>query len=298
MGRLRARREAGESVKPPVLVTGASRSGKSLVCRLLNESGEFELLREPRLVWNAANLARSHDRLLEEDLNPAMISRIREECLRLASEMRYLDNLAYHALHVPLVRAVFPDALIVHVVRHHREAVPEAMVFWRTRPPIGKSLRKSLAVRGRMFDVRRLWRFGRQFFGNYLGAMRHGVRTTCGPRVPGMESLADDLPLAGIVAWQWANLVRIAREDLEKMPRRQWTEVRHEDLLADPVGTIDELCRFLDITNSSAVIEAARQRVVPEGRPARREFISEEDWNVVEKIVLDVMGGVMEGGTQ
>jgi hypothetical protein len=233
--------------------------------------------------------------LHEADLDSVMVSRIREECLRLACGKRYLDNLSYHALHVPLIRAVFPDALIVHVVRDHRDAIPEAMVFWRTRPPIAKSIRKALAGGGRKLDLRRLWQFARQFFGNYVGATRHGVRATCGPRVPGMTSLAEDMPLAGVVAWQWANLVRIAREDLSGMPAHQWTEVRHEDLLADPGTTVERLCQFLDVENTAAVVEASRELVTSDGLAARRESVSEEDWKVVEQIVRDVMGSTEPG---
>jgi hypothetical protein len=137
-------------------------------------------------------------------------------------------------LRVPFLRALFPGARFVFLMRRGEDVVSSLMEGW-TR-----------------WTGRTPWSFDRW---HYL--VPPGWRAMCG------ESLEH------ICAWQWAESNRIALQDLGTAD--DYLTLRFEDLLANPVMQYRRLLAFADLPPSRTLDQArARPRVVTNGGSAPR----------------------------
>lgn len=247
----------------PILVTGTPRCGKTCVSQLLARADEFTLLAEPLSIWDIGK--RGGDDLRSEAEATERVRRaIRRACQRAvqrAGKARYLDDLAYHAVRLPFVHRVLPEARIVHVVRDPATAIPE-MAYWWGRP--SETLAAALARKGRSLRLRTLPRLGLRFLRNSLHARRRGRPAAWGPRVPGLSEFAASHGPAEVAAFQWQKMMEIALADLERLPRDRWIEVRYERLLADPRGEAKRLAHFCEVADPRALVETAARHLDPE----------------------------------
>ena len=167
---------------------------------------------------------RSDDRRTVDDASPEVCERIRRDCAQLVKDAHkacYLDDLSYHALRVPFVRAVMPECKIIHVVRRGESAIPELLFGWTFKDSMsGVIARRRTSVRLRSLPVM-VARFAR----NYAMSRLSGRRATWGPRVPGpSESSASHTP-ALIAAYQWSEMVHYPLAAPGHQPRENCLQV-------------------------------------------------------------------------
>jgi hypothetical protein len=269
----------------PVLIAGTARSGKTCVWDLLAQSDEFTPVREPLTIWDAG-VRLAHDRWTEAQATPEVRRAILESCERIvgrSGRRRYLDNLAYHALRLPFVHAVLPDALVIHTVRDPWEALPECLFGWTNRDTV----RRSVAWRWRHLRWQSLPHMGWRFARNYLRSRTRGVRETWGPTPPGLQEIVKSRTPAEIAAWQWARIVETSLDDLERLPGIQALQVRHEDLISDPRREAMRIVEFADVANPAPLVDYAvrtfRKDYVHYENTVRE--LTSEDWERVRPIL-------------
>jgi len=56
-------------------------------------------------------------------------------------------------------------------------------------------------------------------------------------------------------AMEWCRGIRAAEKLLSRLPVSQWTQVRYEDLCADPRKTLERLCMFLELDPSGVTLD-------------------------------------------
>jgi hypothetical protein len=272
------------SLDRPILVTGTPRSGKTLVSAILAKAPGLLSLEEPLMVWDAGARSRADDRRVAADATPEVCRSIVQRCEQLmqeAGKQRYMDNLAYHALRIPFVLAVMPEARIVHVVRDAREAIPELLYGWTLRDSVGKAfLRRRNSV-----TLRSLPRHAARFARNYVLSRVRGRRATWGPRVPGLAEFVRTHSPAEVAAFQWVEMVRIAMDDLQTVPRDRWIEVRYEQLMADPAGQAARVAAFAQVEGAQYVIDHAQQFFKPGFKLDRRVDPTAEEWDKIEPLI-------------
>lgn len=68
-------------------------------------------------------------------------------------------------------------------------------------------------------------------------------------------------------AWEWRRSQEANEAALARMPRNRWTEVRYEELCADPEATLRRLLAFLDLDPDSVRLDfrAVQQHVIGNG---------------------------------
>lgn len=111
----------------PIFVVGAPRSGTTLVAELLGRSGEVcnrgELDWLPHYAEEVARCAKPDAALLER-IASAYLARLQQG----AADARWvIDKQPLNFLHVGLIRALFPQARIIHCRRSHRDT---ALSIW------------------------------------------------------------------------------------------------------------------------------------------------------------------------
>jgi len=272
------------SLDRPVLVTGTPRSGKTCVHDILVGSGEFACGDEPLLLWEAGKAAKGDDCLGPQDATDRVRRGILSRCekvMRNYPGKRYADNLAYHALRIPFVHRVMPEAKIVHVIRSAETAVPEMLYGWTFR----FSIMRVAAERARWGNWRAAPRLVLRFARNFLHQRLSGARATWGPRVPQLEEFRRGHSVAEVAAYQWLNMVRIARRDMATLPPGRGLEVRYEDLRRDPRGQGQRLAEFCEVRDPQAVAAFAARYINPQFVNEYRVPPTPQEWSAIRELV-------------
>jgi hypothetical protein len=191
----------GARSKAPVFVLGCGRSGTKLLYHTLLSAGGFAVYHAESNAFNLiglrfGNLAKLENRrallnhwlrsklfyrsgLTREEIEP----RILEEChnaadfLRILMETiarkqgveRWAECTPLHLLYLPLIKKVFPDALIVHIIRDGRDvAVSLNRVGWFPPLPWDKKRRLLVPAIFWRWIVGKGREYGRSMPGDYL----------------------------------------------------------------------------------------------------------------------------------
>jgi len=268
----------------PVLVTGSPRSGKSCISRLLGHMDEFKLVSEPLMVWDMGFGSRPDDLRSPADATDALRAKLASACAELIEDqpgVRYLDDLAYHALRIPFVHALMPEAKIIHVIRRAEDSVPEMIYGWSFKDTVtGAILRRRNAIRPSTLP-RHMVRFLR----NQIVRRFKGRRATWGPRVPGLAEFSAGHSVAEVAGYQWMKMVEIAMYDLEAIPHEHWLEVRFDRLLADPGAEALRIGRFCGVTSPQALEEFAVGYIDPQHVFKKRVEPTAEQWGRINKMI-------------
>ena len=126
---------------PPIVIIGMSRSGTTLVGRLIEAQPGVHLETEPHMVWKAGSFSHVADDDVEDDTRAA--AWIRHTLLSAAGENILVEKSPVNCLRPDLVHRVFPDARIVYVERDPARCVDSN--YRRTLK--GESLKPSIVIR-------------------------------------------------------------------------------------------------------------------------------------------------------
>jgi Sulfotransferase family len=125
----------------PIVIIGMSRSGTTLVARLLESQLGVHLETEPHMLWKAGSFAHLADDVVEDDARAA--AWIRQTLLSAAGAKTLVEKSPVNCLRPDLVHRVFPDARIVFVERDAARCIDSN--YRRTLN--GESLKPSIVIR-------------------------------------------------------------------------------------------------------------------------------------------------------
>ncbi len=245
-----------------VFIVGSPRSGTTYLAEVLARHPDIAFLYEPYFLWEFHSGNGSDDRRTVADLTGRARSYIRREfALFHAKSGRrlLLEKTPENAFKIPLMRAVFPAAKFLHLVRDGRDCVISINREWR---------RRSRIVRDR--DFQGFWKsaaamLGRQpFWRNRLQAIwfelsNVGMPPTTvplnkakwkgnvgwGPRFPGWEGALAAHSVPVFNALQWKHSVESVLAEFELIPTNQCMEIRYEALLSTPDPTLEAILSFM-----------------------------------------------------
>lgn len=124
--------------------------------------------------------------------------------LRLYDKPRFLSKCPRNGLRIEFLRAIFPDAQFIHLVRDGRAVC-----------------RSVLEKRKKCGNVNQWW-----------------------DAKPARWSEYARLDPVSAVAHQWLDVVNAVAESGRRLPAGQFIEVRYEDFVQDPLRFLEKLCRF------------------------------------------------------
>nr|VFJ47990.1 MAG: Aspartyl/Asparaginyl beta-hydroxylase [Candidatus Kentron sp. FW] len=222
----------------PIFIVSAPRAGSTLLFNTLSHFPALWTIGEEshELIEGIEGLHPStHDfhsnRLTEADATPPVSVALRERFVRelqdregraylgipmeqLPGEIRFLEKTPKNALRIPFLKAVFPDALFIHLYRDPEENISSIMEGWRSR--------RFVAYRDLPGWPFREWSF---------------------LLVPGWSSLRD-CSLAEIAAYQWKAANACISEDLQALPESDRCFIRYSDLIGKPKETMEKISEF------------------------------------------------------
>jgi hypothetical protein len=269
-------RAPSPAIKAPIFIVAAPRSGSTLLFETLAASSQLCTVGGEAhwLVEGIADLrpgaAVDSNRLTEQHVTAAIAHDIREQILSRLQDhsgqpfadpgaRRFLEKTPKNALRVPFFRQIFPDAQFIFLWREPRENISSIMEAWRSGQ----------------------WRTYPQLAG-FTGPWSMLLP-------PGWRSM-NGRPLPEIAAWQWQQTNTIVMDDLQTLPRDQWTVLQYADLIREPAATIGKLCEFLRLPVDSAL---AQRLSVP--LPASRYTLTApaaDKWRANEAEIATVLPAV------
>ncbi len=203
----------------PVFVIGCSRAGTTLVYKTFSEAPELaSLQRETHDFWVGLHPLEernwsSHALVAEQtsDGDREIVSRY---FYRETGARRFVDKNNQNGLCVPYLRALFPDAHFVFVKRSPGDNLSSLIEGW-ARPEEFSTWADGLPVKVAIEDghYTRWCFFLSEGWGDYVTA---GIEDVC--------------------ALQYRTMNRAILEAREQVPDSQWTEIKYEELLRDPVA--------------------------------------------------------------
>jgi len=219
---------AGRELDRPIFVIGAPRSGTSLLYSILRTSSQLaHWPGEAHEVWEAdhhpALRGWESNALSAEDVEDATAARIRRSFLLVTgTNKRLIDKTPRNAQRVGFINALFDDARFVYLKRDGRDNVNSLINAWRTPRYRTYQLPEPHSIPG--VDPQ-WWKF---------------------VLYPGWP---EDVrgPLEVVCARQWVASNESTLDGLSRIGAERWTEVRYEDLVAEPEVEVGRLLSALEL---------------------------------------------------
>lgn len=172
-------------------------------------------------------------------------------------KIRFLEKTPKNALRIPLLRAIFPDALFIFLYREPRANISSMMEGWRS-----------------------------QIFMTYPQLPGWPKKDWSFLLIPGWSSLPN-CSIAEIAARQWQTANSYIWNDLQSLPSSSWCLVRYQNLIEEPKKVISKISEFAGI-DWDAKIEERLSQSLPISA-VTLSAPSPDKWRQNEREILEVL---------
>jgi hypothetical protein len=274
-----------------VVIIGAARSGtKVLRDALAAATGAGCVPYDIGYVWRIGNEDLPDDVIQPERIPQRSQRFIRKFVDRYAAgdPPAVIEKTVGNTLRVPAVSAVFPDAVFIHLIRDGIDVIESTRRQWTTATDSRYVLRKL-----RHFPLRLMPSYGLKYVRSLLHRRADDQSRvgSWGARYPGIDRDLHQSDLLTVSARQWREAVRYAMADLAVL-RAPVIEVRYEELIGDPSGTLSRIADFAGLTIPTASLTAAMSTIVTGRQGAGRESLTVTELSVLETEVGDTLAGL------
>jgi LPS sulfotransferase NodH len=263
-------------LETPVFIVAAPRSGSTLLFDTLACSpgfntfgGEAHWLIEGLEQLRPGAPGVDSNRLMAVQATAGIIALIRQAAVAKlqgyqgrapTTGARMLEKTPKNSLRIPFLKQVFPDARFIFLWRDPRDNLNSIMEAWRS--------------------------------GNWV--TYPAVPGWDGPwsllLPPGWQALRG-APLEAVAARQWLTANEIALDDLQELPRQDWTAVSFHDLVGDPAATVRRLCEFAGVEFDAALQARTANAALPQSRsthtaPAPDKWLKNKP--AIERVLPDL----------
>ena len=247
-----------------VFVVGSPRSGTTILSEVLGRHPDVADFYEPYYVWDRRIGSREDDVRTASMADPETRRFVRREFdlfARKSHKQVVVEKSPENCFRVPYVRAVFPEAKWIHIIRDGRDCVESIYreTLKRQRMVQQRDLKEFVATIKETMRLTPFWR-------NRLQTIWFELRETAsldprryfnkakwegsggwGPRFPGWREAQRQLSPIGFAAMQWRASIESLMRGLEDVHADQRIECRYEDFVARPEAELRRLCTFIGI---------------------------------------------------
>ncbi|MCH7792499.1 MAG: sulfotransferase [Planctomycetes bacterium] len=272
----------------PVILIGTQRSGTTWLGRILSNDRDVAYWPEPRHIWTHGNAYRKDDILSAEDATPkirAWIRRKVERFVRRRGKRRLLEKTPSNCLRLPFVRAVFPEARIVLLIRDGRSVLNSTDRILEAGVPTHRIVQRAMETplsEWPAYVPRTVSTLKRKIMRQKLSYW--------GPRPPGwQEWLAVHTPIE-VLARQWSATITRAVEDAEGDPGV--LKIRYERLVRTPDAEMRRLVEFCRLTDGDALVQRASESARADRADAWRSEVEPAQLESVRSILEPALNRV------
>jgi hypothetical protein len=149
------------------------------------------------------------------------------------------EKTPHNILRIPYVRAIFPEAHFLYIVRNPLSFVSSVELKWQqpaTRKRIVKRLKTTPVTQLQHY----LKRFLSQQWNNRI--LRRKYLSIWGPRYKGIQEDLKTEDLMTVIARQWSHASSKAERDLALFEDGQVLRLKYEDFVQDPLSEMARIC--------------------------------------------------------
>ncbi|MBI1880705.1 MAG: sulfotransferase, partial [Chloroflexi bacterium] len=248
-------------LKPPIILFGNTRSGTTIVQKVMSTHPDIVTWYEPRTLWLYADPERHHDEFDESDATDKVKRYIREQFLKFQKQHEnrvVMEKTPANILKIPYVRAIFPEATYLFIVRNPFSFISSVEMKWQ-RPVSNKGIGRRL----KSTPITQLHHYaGRLVMQQFdKRILRRKYLSLWGPRYKGMEQDLKTHDLLTVIARQWSVGSRKAEKDLALFGNGQVLRLRYEDFVADPISDLERICTHCGLEMTNDMVRAANEWV-------------------------------------
>ena len=262
-------------LKPPIFLIGNVRSGTTMMQDLFALHPEIVAWFEPRTVWAYADPGRRHDRFDEADATPRVTNYIRRRFARyqrMHGGRRVMEKTPSNVMRIPYVRAIFPEARYLYLVREPLANLSSAELMWRLPIHGGKLWRRLKET-----PKTQLHHYTGRYFVDHarVRLLRKRHVSVWGVRYAGIYDDLNTMTAEQVIATQWVRASRRARQDLAVLPDDAVISMRYEDFVAEPCKSFAKVLAHCELEMTDTIEQALGDTVDP-GRQQKWRRLDEQ----------------------
>ena len=241
---------------PPIVLIGTHRSGTTWLGSVLKSHPALAYWEEPRHVWTWGNARTPDDVLSAEHATPKVVRHIREAFARhtsAAGKHWFSEKTPSNCLRVPFIRAVFPDAKILLVVRDGRSVLRSTAEIMDRGVPTSRILKRALETPPTEWPA-----YAGRALGLVTRKLTGGGVDYWGPRPPGWRARVGT-DREELLAWQWAQTLGRGVDDVRALGEGAFVEFRFEDMVREPRATMTRVVEYLGIPEGGRLVDEAER---------------------------------------
>lgn len=255
---------ARPSLRDPIFVVGAPRSGTSFLGFAIGEVPGVSYHHEPIATKNAVRYVH-HDRWTTWWAR-RFYKTVYRWLLRFTGEagLRFAEKTPRNSLIIPFLAETFADARFVHIIRDGRDAtVSLASKPWLSEGGTPESEQYPLP---------------------------RGPYPRCWVEPERREEFRKTSDVHRCI-WSWRSHVEHARRAGASLPPNRYLEIRYEDMPKQPDGIAEQLSMFLEFDETSERVLSRELASAHAGSIGRwRDAFTDEDRDVIEREAGDLLG--------
>lgn len=253
---------------PIVIIVGAPRSGTSILGRVLDQHPQISTWVEPYYIWDYHFREAPHDKFEAEDASDQVRLWIRKAFHRYRQTFNVdwvVDKSPRNCLKIPFIKAVFPEARYIFLIRDGRDTIVSIKKQWEVKRKVfadsnkGEQWKNQIRIIRRWLSRRPLWslRFQSLLFEigpprywlkkKFLNQIRWEGRFGWGPRFKGWQEIIDRTTPLEFCAYQWFHCAQGILNNFSTISKEKRFILKYEDFIGDPQTWIENLLDFLNL---------------------------------------------------
>jgi hypothetical protein len=248
-------------LKPPIILFGNTRSGATLVQKLIATHPDVVDWYEPNVLWLYADPGRIHDEFDERDATNKVRQYIRKRFLTYQTRhgnRTVMEKTPQNILRIPYVRAIFPEAALLFMVRDPFSFISSVEYKWQ-RTVTGRGILRRLKDTPVSQVHYWLRRYLVQQFNKRV--LRRKYLSIWGPRYKGIQDDLKTHDLLTVIARQWSVCSARAEKAMESFADGQMLRLKYEDFVEDPISELERICAHCGLEMNIGMVNAAQEMV-------------------------------------
>lgn len=248
-------------LKSPIILFGNTRSGATLVQKLISTHPDVVEWYEPNVLWLYADPGRIHDEFDEQDATNKVKQYIRKRFLKYQKRhgnRTVMEKTPQNILRIPYVRAIFPEATFLFMVRNPFSFISSVEYKWQ-RPVTGRGILRRL----KDTPVSQVHHWLRRYIVQQINkrVLRRKYLSIWGPRYKGIQDDLKKHDLLTVMARQWSICSAKAEKDMTSFEGGQILRLKYEDFVEDPISDLERICAHCGLEMSNSMVKAAKEMV-------------------------------------
>jgi hypothetical protein len=244
---------------------GNTRSGTTIVQQVVGVHPTIAQWYEPRTLWLYADPARRHDEFDESDASDKVKRYIRQQFLQFQKQhgnRTVMEKTPANILKIPYVRAIFPEATYLFIVRNPFSFISSVEMKWQKSQLSGQGIRRRL----QSTPITQLHHYALRFIMHKVEKRILGRKyiSLWGPRYKEMEQDLKTHDLLTVIARQWAVISAKAEKELALFEPGRVLRLRYEDFVQDPIPDLERICAHCGLEMTNDMVRAAKEWVKPD----------------------------------